>query len=91
MKLLLLLIIFKIKRCDQESWCRRHRNLKDHQIRYEIDQGTVQIREGSVYANITEKITNTDFFMRIDLHKDNVVRLRIDETTPFKWNVRYLL
>jgi len=79
----------KYKRCDQESWCKRHRNLKDHQIRYEIDEGTVQIIDGSVYANITEKISNTDFFLRLDLHKDNVVRLRIDETTPFQFNVRY--
>jgi len=83
-----------IKRCGQESWCRRQRNLNKEHVQYILDsdqqqRASVQIKDGSVFANITERISDTRYFLRIDLHEDNVIRLRIDESQPYKGKKRY--
>jgi alpha 1,3-glucosidase len=83
-----------IKRCGQDSWSRRQRNLNKEQVQYLLDSDqqqnpSIHIKDGSVFANITEKISDTRYFMRIDLHQDSVIRLRIDESQPYQNKKRY--
>ncbi|KAG5872523.1 hypothetical protein JTB14_004397 [Gonioctena quinquepunctata] len=70
------------KTCDQSSFCRRLRNVKPDDSKYELDLSSLQVSEHTIEAKLKNLDAGAEFKFSLTAISGNIFRLQVDETNP---------
>lgn len=81
----------KFKKCNDSSFCKRHRYIDPNiaPFDYLIDEKSIDVKGNKLRAEIVEKVSNMKFSLEMKLYDQNIIRLTIDEKSSETGFERY--
>ncbi|XP_074037232.1 neutral alpha-glucosidase AB [Leptinotarsa decemlineata] len=70
------------KTCDQSSFCRRLRNVKPDNSKYELDLSSLQVTDDSIEAKLVNTEVGAQFKFSLTAINGNIFRVQVDEVNP---------